>query len=293
MQMKYIFIVNPTSGNGKALKVVENIKKVCESKNIEYEIHYTKCSSDATKLVKKYRFSKNIIFSVGGDGTLNEVVNGIVGSSNMLGIIPCGSGNDFYKTLEKIDEEYPVIDLGKINGQYFINIVSIGIDAEVAKNVSLMKKIKLPVSQVYNASIVYTFLKYKFKNIEFTIDNQTNKSKFTILTVCNGRMYGGGYKIAPEAQLSDGYFDVYFVDKLNKPVIPFLISKLKKGTHESHKSVHKNKATKISFKCDYDLVCNIDGEIVIDNKFDIKLVPQAVMLYNNREFVKEIMIGIK
>ena len=233
--------------------------------------------------------SKNIIFAVGGDGTLNEVVNGVVGTKNILGIIPCGSGNDFYKTLEKIDEEFPVIDVGKINGKYFINIVSIGIDAEVAKNVSLMKKIKLPTSQVYNASIVYTFFKYKFKNIEFTIDNSTNKSKFTILTVCNCKTYGGGYNIAPDAQLSDGYFDVYFVDKLHKPIIPFLIGMLKKGTHEKHKSVHKNKATKIKFKCDYDLVCNIDGEITIDNKFDIKLIEKGIMLYNNKEFVKEIL----
>ena len=287
--MKHVFIVNPTSGQGKALKIVDRIEEVCKKRNIEYEIHYTKSSGDATKIAKKYHFSKNIIFSVGGDGTLNEVVNGVIGSKNILGIIPCGSGNDFYKSLTKIDDEFPVIDVGKINGQYFINIVSIGIDAEVAKNVSLMKKIKLPTSQVYNASIVYTFLKYKFKNIEFTIDNQTNKSKFTILTVCNGKTYGGGYNIAPEAQLSDGYFDVYFVDKLRKPVIPFLIGMLKKGTHEKHKSVHKNKATRISFKCDYDLVCNIDGEIVVDNKFDIKLINKGLMLYNNKELVKEIL----
>ena len=250
--MKHIFIVNPTSGKGKALKTVEQIEKVCKERNIDYEINYTKSSGDATKIARKYFLSKNIIFSVGGDGTLNEVVNGIIGSKNILGVIPCGSGNDFYRTLEKVKEEYPVIDIGKINNKYFINTVSIGIDAEVARNVSLMKKVKLPSSQIYNASIVYTFFKYKFKNIEFTIDNKTNKSKFTILTICNGKMYGGGYRIAPDANLSDGYFDVYFVEKLHKTIIPFLIGMLKKGTHEKHKSVHKNKATKINFKCDYD-----------------------------------------
>ena len=287
--MKHIFIVNPTSGKGKALKTVEQIEKVCKERNIDYEINYTKSSGDATKIARKYFFSKNILFSVGGDGTLNEVVNGIIGSKNILGVVPCGSGNDFYRTLEKIKEEYPVIDIGKINNKYFINTVSIGIDAEVARNVSLMKKVKLPSSQIYNASIVYTFFKYKFKNIEFTIDNKTNKSKVTILTICNGKMYGGGYKIAPDANLSDGYFDVYFVEKLHKTIIPFLIGMLKKGTHEKHKSVHKNKATKINFKCDYDLVCSIDGEIVIDNKFDIKLIEKALMVYNNKELIKEFL----
>ncbi len=289
--MKRIFIVNPHSGGGKALKVVENIKNVCESDNLEYEIFFTDGPNDATKIAKKFRFSSNIIYSVGGDGTLNEVVNGIVGTKNMLGIIPCGSGNDFYKTLEKIDDELPLVDVGKINNKYFINIVSIGIDAEVANNVSLMKKIKLPPSQIYNASIVYTFFKYRFKNIDVEIDTEKVNGKCTILTVCNGQVYGGGYKIAPSASLNDGYFDVYFVDKINKPFIPYIISLLKKGTHESHKKVHKSKATRIKFKCRYDLICNVDGEIIVDNKFDIKLIKDAILISNDKKFVKRILKG--
>ena len=193
--MKRIFIVNPNSGGGKALKVVENIKKICEEDNLEYEIFFTDGPNDATKIAKKFRFSSNIIYSVGGDGTLNEVVNGIVGTKNMLGIIPCGSGNDFYKTLEKIDDELPLIDVGRVNDKYFINIVSIGIDAEVANNVSIMKKIKLPPSQIYNASIVYTFFKYRFKNIDVEIDTEKVNGKCTILTVCNGQIYGGGIRL--------------------------------------------------------------------------------------------------
>ncbi len=290
--MKYIFIVNPTSGNGKALKVVQNIKNVCLENKYDYEIHFTSGANDATKIARKYRFSQNIIFSVGGDGTLNEVVNGIVGSKNMLGVIPCGSGNDFYKTLDLIDDPMPLIDVGKINNKYFINIVSIGIDAEVADNVSKMKKIKIPPSQIYNASIVYTFFKYKFKNINVEIDeNNIKNGKCTILTICNGRVYGGGYKIAPDALLTDGYFDVYFVDKICKPLIPFIIGLLKKGTHESHKNVHKSKATRVKFKCPYDLVCNVDGEIIVDNKFDIKILKSELLIYNDKKLIKRFLKG--
>ena len=287
--MKYIFIVNPTSGKGKALKVSENIKKVCERRHIPYEIHFTKEKGDATKIAKKYFLSKNIIYSVGGDGTLNEVVNGIVGSKNILGIIPCGSGNDFYKTISKIDDPLPLIDIGKINNKYFINIVSVGIDAEVASNVDKMKKMKLPPNQIYNASLVYTFFKYKFKNLDIELDNSTSRKKFTILTICNGETYGGGYRIAPSASLTDGYFDVYFVDKITKPIIPFIINMLKKGTHEQYKKVHKYKANKLKFRCDYDLVCNIDGEIFIDRKFNVKLIEKALLINNDKQFVKEIM----
>jgi len=289
--MKRIFIVNPNSGRGKSLKIVENIKNVCDDENLDYEIYLTNTPGDATRIAKKFRFSSNIIYSVGGDGTLNEVVNGIVGSKNMLGIIPCGSGNDFYKTLEKIDDPMPLVDIGRVNKKYFINIVSIGIDAEVANNVSMMKKIKLPPSQIYNASIIYTFFKYRFKNIDVEIDSEKVNGKCTILTVCNGQIYGGGYKIAPAALLNDGYFDVYFVDKIRKPFIPYVISLLKKGTHEKHKNVHKSKATRIKFKCRYDLICNVDGEIIVDNKFDIKLIKGALLISNDKEFVKRILKG--
>lgn len=289
--MKRIFIINPNSGGGRSLKMVENIRKICEKDKLDYEMYLTNYPGEATKIAKKFRFSRNIIYSVGGDGTLNEVVNGVVGSKNMLGVIPCGSGNDFYKTLEKLDDTMPLIDVGKINGKYFVNIVSIGIDAEVANNASIMKKIKLPASQIYNASIVYTFFKYKFKNIEVEIDANKRNGKCTILTICNGQVYGGGYKIAPSAALNDGYFDVYFVDKIQKPLILRVFAMLKKGTHESHKNVHKSKATRVKFKCRYDLVCNVDGEILIDNKFDIKMVKNALLIYNDKKFVNRILKG--
>lgn len=290
--MKHVFIVNPTAGSGRALKVSNNIKKVCEEENLDYEIIFTNKVGEATKIVKKMKNEKNIIYSVGGDGTLNEVLNGIMGSKNMLGVLPAGSGNDFYRTLEKIDDEMPLIDVGEVNGKYFINVVSIGIDAEIGDNAKYMKKIKIPRTQIYNASIVYTFFKYKFKDIDFEIDNTKGNAKCTILTVCNGNMYGGGYKIAPEASLTDGYFDVYIIKKISKARIPFLIGLLKKGTHGKDKAVDMVKANKIKFKCDNKLVCGYDGETLIDNKFKIKLHEKALLIYNNKKLVKKFMRGI-
>lgn len=287
--MKHIFIINPISGKGNTLRIADNIKKVCEEEKLDYEMHYTEYPGDATKIARKYRFSKNIIYSVGGDGTLNEVLNGIIGTKNILGIVPSGSGNDFYKTLSKIDDVYPKIDIGKINNRYFINIVSIGIDAEVANNVSLMKKKNVATSQIYNASLLYTFFKYKYKNIELSIDEKEEKGKCTILTVCNGETYGGGFKIAPMAKLNDGYFDVYYVEKVSKATLPFLIRMLKKGTHEKHNKVHKSQATKVKLKCNNDLVCNIDGEIIKDNKFIIKIIPNALTIYNNKSLINKFL----
>ena len=206
----------------------------------------------------------------------------------MLGVIPAGSGNDFYKSLKELTEPYPVIDLGKINDHYFINIVSIGIDAEVSDNVNLLKS-KVNPDNVYNASLIYTFFKYKSPSISFSIDEKESFGKCTILTVCNGKVYGGGFKIAPNASLTDGYFDVYYVEKLTKSKILFLISKLRKGTHESSKKVHKSNATKIKFACDNELVCNVDGETIRAKKFSIKIVPHALTIYNDKDLINKFL----
>lgn len=288
--MKYVFIVNPTAGGGRALKISNNIREICEKDKLDYEIIYTNKKGEATKIAKKLK-GKNIVYAVGGDGTLNEVVNGIMGSKNILGLIPAGSGNDFYRSLEKMDDPMPLVDVGEVNGKYFINVVSIGIDAEIGDNARIMKKMKIPRTQIYNASIVYTFFKYKFKDIDFEIDNTVGKEKCTILTVCNGEMYGGGFKIAPEASLSDGYFDVYFIKKISKLSIPGLIGKLKIGTHGSDKSVRKLKANKIKFKCDNELICGYDGETLIDKKFKIKMHEKALLVHNDKKFVKRVMRG--
>ena len=287
--MKHIFIVNPTSGKGKAKTIANRIVDVCEKENIEYEMHYTKRPNDATIIAKRYKNEKNIIYSVGGDGTLNEVVNGIIKSKNMLGVIPAGSGNDFYKTLSKYDEQIFKCDLGKINDRYFINIVSFGIDAEVAYNVESMKHKKIPKNQIYNASIIYTFIKYKFKTIEFVLNKEKKKFKYTIVTICNGGFYGNGYNIGPTAKLNDGLFDIYFADKMSKMSIPRLLLKLKKGQHEKSSYVHKRQASKIKIKSNEKITCNIDGEIIFDNEFDVKLISNAILIYNDKVFINKII----
>ena len=84
--MKHIFIVNPVSGNGKAAKIVKNIERVCDYEDLEYEIRYTTKPKEATKIAREYENS--IVYAVGGDGTLNEVLNGLVGTNNMISCIP-------------------------------------------------------------------------------------------------------------------------------------------------------------------------------------------------------------
>ena len=146
MNMKHYILANPVSGKGKALIVAERVKALLEKYNIkseiiksEYKGHLTKIASDLANK-EKCRF-----YSIGGDGTLNEIVSGIVGTTSEVVVIPCGTGNDFIKSISKyksmrkivinsINKESTPTDIMHVNKSYYcINILSVGFDAMVAK----------------------------------------------------------------------------------------------------------------------------------------------------------------
>lgn len=281
--MKYIFIVNPESAKGNAMKIIGNIEKVCKQEHIEYEVCYTLAQGDATRLAQSYKDEENIIYAVGGDGTLSEVLNGVVGTKNKIGIIPAGSGNDFYRTVKELGKTEIESDVGVVNGKYFLNIACVGIDAEVANNVPLMKKKNIKVKNLYTASILYTFTHFKFKQIHFKSQEKDEKGNFSILSICNGRYYGGGYNISPKASLEDNYFDVYYINKLRLPSIINLLLKLKKGKLEQDKRTNHFKTNNITVTSEEPIRFNVDGETIENTKFEIKIIPKAIKIYHNVE----------
>ena len=281
--MKYIFIVNPESAKGNAMKIIGNIEKVCKQEHIEYEVCYTLAQGDATRLAQSYKDEENIIYAVGGDGTLSEVLNGVIGTKNKIGIIPAGSGNDFYRTVKELGKTEIESDVGVVNGKYFLNIACVGIDAEVANNVPLMKKKNVKVKNLYTASILYTFTHFKFKQIHFKSQEKDEKGNFTILSICNGRYYGGGYNISPKASLEDNYFDVYYINKLRLSSIINLLLKLKKGKLEQDKRTNHFKTNNITVTSEEPIRFNVDGETIENTKFEIKIIPKAIKIYHNAE----------
>lgn len=287
--MKHIFIVNPTAGSGRGKLLGEKIEKVVRKTGLDYVIHYTTRGHEATEIAKKYHKEKGIIYSVGGDGTLFEVLNGMMHSKNMLAVIPAGSGNDFYRNIENREELSFTVDVGKVNDLFFINSCSVGIDSEIGHNAELMKQKHFPRSQIYNASIVYTFFKYKFKEIEFVLNGDKKIGEYTIVSIMNGKCYGGGWAMAPRADISDGKFDVYFVDKVSKKKMPRLIMKVKNGTHEESPHIHHRLADKIKFKSIEKVIVVADGETLYGNEFSVSLLKNAVTIYNDREFLNKIL----
>lgn len=287
--MKYIFIINSLAGRGKYKTILPKIEDVCKQEGKEYEIRYITETLSGENIANEYKNEENVIYVVGGDGTLTRTLPGIVGTKNKLGIIPSGSGNDTYKAIKALPHGESVIDLGKINNTYFINVACTGLDAEVGNNIDVLRNTIIPTSQLYNATIIYTFVKFKFKKVIFKTDIKNISSKYSIISICNGAYYGGGYNIAPKSQLTDGLLDIYYVEKMNRfKIIPLLL-KLKKGKHEGKRRVHKFRTNHVELEIEQDVTFNVDGEKLTSNKFIIDLIPNAITVYNDNEFIDKII----
>lgn len=289
--MKHIFIVNPTSAKGKAITIANAIKECCEQEKLDYQIIYTKRPKEAKEIARDFNDdSKNVIYSVGGDGTLFEVVNGLMrGEKALFSVIPAGSGNDFYRTIKDQKEPFLNVDVGKVDDYYFINSASIGLDAEVANNISKMKKLHIPSSMIYKTSIIYSYLQYQSKNITTILNDTINTEPVTLCAICNGKYYGGGFPIAPNAQINDGKFDIYKFDKLSKLQIPGMLSKLIKGSHEEASCVHHYQENTFFIYSEENLVCNLDGEIIKDHSFLFTMAPQKLTLYEGHPAIKRLV----
>ena len=285
--MKYVFIINPASGKTDYDKIKQNIMKTLE--NEEYEIYETKAPKEATEIASRFKNEENtVVYSVGGDGTLNEVVNGIAEGKCKLGIIPTGSGNDFYRSLKEAQTENVRLDLGKVNGRYFINIASVGMDAETCNNANKIKsKIKLHSS--YYLALIHTFLTFKSKSLKLKIDKNVYAGDYIIAAICNGKYYGGGFKIAPVASFDDNQFDIYLVSKASKFKLIKILASLLKSEHEKYNEVRKYTGKNITITSENNLIVNIDGEITISKNIEIEMIEDALIIYNNNELVQKIM----
>lgn len=289
--MKYIFIINAIAGRGRYKKILPNIEKICKERNIEYEIRYISEEKDGSQIALEYKDEENVIYVVGGDGTITRTLAGIVGTKNKLGVIPSGSGNDTYRTIKMLPDKETKIDLAKINDTYFINVACTGVDAEVANNLDKLKETKIPTSQLYNASIVYTFVKFKHKRMKLHTSIKDIDSKYTILSICNGAYYGGGFNIAPKAELTDGLLDIYYAEKMSKiKMIPLLL-KMKRGKHEGKRKIHKFRTNHVEIDFEEEITFNVDGEKVTNNHFTIDILPKIITVYNDDEFIEEVIKG--
>ena len=289
--MKHIFLINSYTVREKVNEVKGKIKDYCHENKIDYKIEVNGNGLETEDILKKYQKTNHIIIAVGGDGILNRALNCLVGTNNLLGFLPYGSGNDFYKAVKKQFKigENPC-DIIKINDRYFINTACFGIDADVANNKEIVKTKLIPKKHKYTISLLYNFLKYKWRTFAVKIENKEINDDFATIAIASGTFYGGGYNIGPKSNLNDGKFEVYLAPKLNKLSMIKLILQMKKGQHEESKRIEKIVTNKLTIKSPIKFKCNIDGEVLEDDYFQIELVKEGITIYYNEDMIQKLSI---
>ncbi|MEG0771731.1 diacylglycerol kinase family protein [Clostridium sp.] len=287
--MRYLFIINPIAGNGKGLTYIDKIQDYFKDKSEEFKIELTEYKNHAEEIAREYSCRNDYhIFAVGGDGTINEVLNGLIGTNSILSIIPCGTGNDFVKTLyQDFDIENYIsklvegcstyIDLAKVNNRYYLNISSVGFDAEVAYNVTKFKHIKfLPGSISYLLSVLYTAFKFRALDLEIHLDSKVINQKTFLLASSNGKCYGGGFFITPEASIFDGKLDICNIKEVSLFKLLTSIGKALKGDIKHIKEVSYSKCEKVIISSSNEFTLNVDGELLRTNHADFKIIPKGI-----------------
>lgn len=288
--MKHIFIINPVAGKGKSLKLIPEIERYFANRHEELVIETTAYPGHATEIAAAFAQEDHCsIYSVGGDGTLNEVLNGMAGGRCRLGVIPGGSGNDFIKSItdhtglqhairRTVEGTEKQIDLARVNGRYFLNIASVGFDALVVQNTIKFKKFPLITGKAaYILGILSSILSYINHPLEITLDHEKILQTTSLLTaVANGKFYGGGMKAAPEASVDDGLFDVCVVGRINRLQILRLLPRFIKGRHGELPQVSFHRGSCVKIKSSAPVLLNMDGEVQTVHEAVFELIPGGV-----------------
>jgi len=301
--MKFVFIVNPTSGKGKALTFVDMIHTVCKDQGILYDVIMTEYKGHATEIAKKYTLSDDVVLvSVGGDGTIHEVLNGLADKVKMA-ILPAGTGNDTFRMLathlsdpkeiliETLKGKFVSIDVGLANQRRFINCATMGMDADVNELAETIgKKLPIPRTLVYIVSALIVVMKPRYIDLTLDINGQTIKQKSILVAVMNGKWYGGGFTPAPAAQLQDGLFDVYLVDKAPFFRILKLLPMYMKGTHINEKEVLFIRSDACDLSTDKMTRVGTDGEVSLQTKVRFRMMKGSLSLLvpKSSELLEEI-----
>lgn len=300
--MKHFFIMNPAAGKGTRFhELIDDIHKVCDRRHVSYAIHVTERIGEATEFVKRIcqKTKEDVRFyACGGDGTIKEVAQGIIGCERaQLGIIPMGTGNDFVRNFEhpeqlfnidaQLDGETRKMDLLKYNDKYAVNLINMGFDCEVAKQVSLNRRsLFIPSKLAYTAGILQKITQFDsaIMNGRLTFDGVPHRGdKFQACVFANGRYYGAGYKAAPAASFNDGLIDCCAIDKIPLTTFISILGYYKAGTHLTSPKMpdvfayKKCKKAEILFYQPTDI--SVDGEIErVRGKVTITVVKDAVTL---------------
>ncbi|MBF88374.1 MAG: hypothetical protein CMG75_01735 [Candidatus Marinimicrobia bacterium] len=291
--MKILFIVNPTSGRGKAAKKIPKLETLLKAKKVDYELVKTTKSGHAKNIAFKRRADFDVVAVFGGDGTMNEVLNGLVGGNTPMAIVPIGTGNDFARSANlpmKMNEAIDGIlngktvlcDIGFFNKErYFINVIGIGFDAFA--NIQSRKIKRIRGTMVYVVAVFKTLRLWSSVKMRIEMDDIVINDLSYLTCIANGWSVGGGLSLAPDANLHDGFFDICHVSDIKAGKIIRHFTRLINGKINNFPEVSLSRSKKVRITSKQSLPMHLDGEIIEgDNKeFDVEIIPNGFTLWRS------------
>ena len=293
-------IVNPVAGANSTRRKWLRISQLLKRVGLSFDYEYTEGVGHAIELARAaasdgYQY----LVAVGGDGTVNEVANGILSSTNSttaLGIVSTGTGSDFVRSVG-IPRDYTsacsfltsnrrlLIDVGVVEYQrqgqtlkrFFVNAAGAGFDAAVVEATEKLPKY-FGGTVPYLAGLVRTLFRYRNKPIVLRIGDKVESARVLNVVVANGCYLGGGMRIAPEASLNDNLLDVVVVGNIGKFELLKALPTVYKGTHINHPKVKMAKASRISIESSEPILVYADGELLGKGPASFGIVPAALSI---------------
>jgi len=300
---KHKIIVNPVSGRGAGEQAIPVVENLLRGHGLDFDIVRTERPWHAAELAEQaVRQGYGIVVAVGGDGTANEVLNGVMkakqagtGPSAVMGVVSIGRGNDFAfgvqippgllagcETLAKGQRR--MIDVGRVvgglypEGRFFGNGVGIGFDAVVGFEALKMKRLHGFASYIV-AALKTIFLYYRAPLVRIEFDGQTITMPALMVSIMNGRRMGGGFMMAPQAKTDDGRFDVCIARQVSRPRIFALIPRFMQGTQASHPAITTARTRQIKVTAlEGVLPAHADGETLCTEgkELSLELLPAQI-----------------
>ncbi|MBR9997782.1 MAG: diacylglycerol kinase family lipid kinase [Cyclobacteriaceae bacterium] len=288
-QKRYFILVNPVAGNGKSLDKIDRIREEFSRREVAFDLYETNGNARANIIIRN-RFHPGLysdILILGGDGTINETLNGLKYRDVPLSVISMGTGNDTIKHIhKKLDFDYqlktaiegiPVrIDAGLCNDKVFLNGVGIGFDGKVVELLDRTGK-KPEGHRAYMHAVLKILLTYREKEILAHYDGGEIREKIFLMTITKGTTFGGGFLVNPFAKNDDGLLDICLFKKTPLWMRIFYLPRMKNGGHAKLDVVSFFKSKKVNIEKSEHLVAHMDGEFIGHPPFAISVMPSAFL----------------
>jgi diacylglycerol kinase (ATP) len=290
--MRILLIANPRSGRNTGLAVARKAVAQLSGAGWEVVVRPTTTPGDATRLAREGAGEGfDAIFACGGDGTLSQVVHGLLDTGIPAGLIPAGTGNDFARTIglsrdpvvaaQQVLSGAPApVDLLEVNGgeAFSLNVMGVGFDAAVADRMN--RRTRVTGGQVaYLTAVVQELAVHRPTQVELVVDGEGWSGRALLVAIANAQSYGAGMRIAPHASITDGLLDVVLVGAMGKLEFLRTFPQVFRGGHETHPAVRMWQAREVTLTTPAPVPVLIDGDLQAHTPLRVRVSPGRALVW--------------